>query len=79
MSLKATVNTNPLSIQPSKVFVIIGHSIEAITSAVVLASLDHTVHLYADLTILEQQVEQYSFERHLQAFCGNCIVSSSKL
>ncbi len=67
MSLKATVNTNPLSIQPSKVFVIIGHSIEAITSAVVLASLDHTVHLYADLTILEQQVEQYSFERHLQA------------
>ncbi len=67
MSTKATVNTHPLNPKSPKVCVIIGHSIEAITSAVVLASLDHTVHLYADLTMLAQQVEQYSFERHLQA------------
>ena len=67
MSSEFTVNTHPLSSKPSKVCVIVGHSVEAITSAVVLASLDQTVHLYADLKVLEQQVEQYSFERHLQA------------
>ncbi len=67
MSSKATVNTYPLSTKSSKICVIVGHSIEAITSSVVLASLDHTVHLYADLTILTQQVEQYGFEHHLQA------------
>ena len=50
-----------------KVCVIVGHGIEAITSAVVLASLGQTVHLYADLEMLEQQLQQYSFERHLQA------------
>ena len=51
----------------SKVCVIVGQCIEAITSAVVLASLGQTVHLYADLDILEQQLQQYGFERHLQA------------
>lgn len=51
----------------SKVCVIMGHDIEAITSAVVLASLGHCVHLYADKTRLEQQLLQYGFERHLQA------------
>ncbi|MGM8910327.1 UDP-glucose/GDP-mannose dehydrogenase family protein [Psychrobacter sp. 1U1] len=51
----------------SKVCVIVGHGIEAITSAVVLASLGQTVHLYADAKMLEQQLQQYGFERHLQA------------
>ncbi len=49
------------------VCVIVGHGIEAITSAVVLASLGQTVHLYADAKMLEQQLQQYGFERHLQA------------
>ena len=49
------------------VCVLIGHSIEAITSAVVLASLGQQVHLYADQEILTQQLQQYSFEHHLQA------------
>ena len=53
------INTN--------VCVLVGHSIEAITSAVVLASLGHAVHLYADKDILAQQLQQYSFEHHLQA------------
>ena len=53
------VNTN--------VCVLVGHSIEAITSAVVLASLGHAVHLYADKDILAQQLQQYGFEHHLQA------------
>ncbi|OLF37509.1 UDP-glucose/GDP-mannose dehydrogenase family protein [Psychrobacter sp. Cmf 22.2] len=51
----------------SAVCVIVGHGVEAITSAVVLASLGQTVHLYADIEMLEQQLQQYSFERHLQA------------
>ncbi|MES1966096.1 UDP-glucose/GDP-mannose dehydrogenase family protein [Psychrobacter sp. AH5] len=67
MSSNAAVSTSTLSTKSSKVCIIIGHSIEAITSSVVLASLDHTVHLYADLAVLEQQVEQYGFEHHLQA------------
>ncbi|MEN2751846.1 UDP-glucose/GDP-mannose dehydrogenase family protein [Psychrobacter sp. FBL11] len=50
----------------AEVCVIVGHGIEAITSAVVLASLGQTVHLYADLGMLEQQLQQYGFERHLQ-------------
>lgn len=50
-----------------KVCVIIGHSIEAITSAVVLASLGQRVHLYADKERLAQQIQQYGFEHHLQA------------
>ena len=49
------------------VCVLVGHSIEAITSAVVLASLGHAVHLYADKDILAQQLQQYGFEHHLQA------------
>ncbi|MER1972947.1 MAG: UDP-glucose/GDP-mannose dehydrogenase family protein [Psychrobacter alimentarius] len=51
----------------SDVCVLVGHSIEAITSAVVLASLGQRVHLYADLDILLQQLHQYGFEHHLQA------------
>lgn len=50
-----------------EVCVLIGHSIEAITSAVVLASLGNTVHLYSDTELLEQQLQQYDFERHLPA------------
>ncbi|MDA5133049.1 UDP-glucose/GDP-mannose dehydrogenase family protein [Psychrobacter sp. ANT_H3] len=53
------INTN--------VCVLVGHSIEAITSAVVLASLGHAVHLYADKDILAEQLQQYGFEHHLQA------------
>ena len=56
-----TINQNP------KICVIIGHDIEAITSAVVLASLGHYVHLYSDDVLLKQQLQQYGFERHLQA------------
>lgn len=51
----------------SDVCVLVGHSIESITSAVVLASLGQRVHLYADLDILSQQLHQYGFEHHLQA------------
>ncbi|MGP5514415.1 UDP-glucose/GDP-mannose dehydrogenase family protein [Psychrobacter alimentarius] len=51
----------------ANVCVLVGHSIEAITSAVVLASLGQRVHLYADLDILSQQLHQYGFEHHLQA------------
>lgn len=51
----------------TSVCVLVGHSIEAITSAVVLASLGHTVHFYADKDMLTQQLLQYSFEHHLQA------------
>ena len=68
MSSESAVNNDhALNDKSSEVCVIIGHSIEAITSAVVLASLDHQVHIYADLDLLAQQVEQYGFERHLQA------------
>lgn len=51
----------------ASVCVLVGHSIEAITSAVVLASLGHVVHLYADKDVLPQQLQQYGFEHHLQA------------
>ena len=51
----------------TSVCVLVGHSIEAITSAVVLASLGHTVHLYTDKEVLTQQLQQYGFEHHLQA------------
>ena len=47
--------------------VIIGHSVEAITSAVVLASLGQRIHLYANKEELAQQLQQYGFEHHLQA------------
>ena len=51
----------------ASVCVLVGHSIEAITSAVVLASLGHVVHLYADEDVLSKQLQQYGFEHHLQA------------
>ena len=51
----------------ASVCVLVGHSIEAITSAVVLASLGHVVHLFADKDVLSQQLQQYGFEHHLQA------------
>lgn len=51
----------------ASVCVLVGHSIEAITSAVVLASLGHTVHLYTDKNVLTQQLQQYGFEHHVQA------------
>jgi len=57
--------TNQMS-EPA-VSVLIGHSIEAITSAVVLASLGQRVHLYADINLLTEQIQQYGFEHHLQA------------
>jgi len=57
--------TNQMS-EPA-VSVLIGHSIEAITSAVVLASLGQRVHLYADIDLLTEQIQQYGFEHHLQA------------
>lgn len=49
------------------VCVLIGHSIDAITSAVVLASLGQCVHLYVDEAILYKHIQQYGFEHHLQA------------
>ena len=51
----------------ANVCVLVGHSIEAITSAVVLASLGQAVHLYSDQEILSQQLQQSGFEHHLQA------------
>ncbi len=51
----------------ASICVLVGHSIEAITSAVVLASLGQRVHLYADRQALAQHIQQYSFEHHLQA------------
>ena len=57
---------NHLAKKPA-VCVLIGHSIEAVTSAVVLASLGQHVHLYADQELLAQQLQQYGFEHHLQA------------
>jgi UDPglucose 6-dehydrogenase len=62
MSSNANNNSKKLT-----VCVIIGQDIEAITSAVVLASLGQVVHLYADIRLLEQQLQQYGFEHHLQA------------
>lgn len=67
----ASLNSQP-SVQskpnPSaKVCVIVGQSIEAITSAVVLASLNQRVHLYADMNALDKNLDQYGFEHHLQA------------
>ncbi len=51
----------------NNVCILVGHSIEAITSAVVLASLGQQVHLYANKELLAQQLQQYGFEHHLQA------------
>lgn len=61
----------PIASMPStdsaKVCVIIGHSIEAITTSVVLSSLNQRVHLFANLAKLTETLEQYGFEHHLQA------------
>ncbi|WP_435950040.1 UDP-glucose/GDP-mannose dehydrogenase family protein [Psychrobacter sp. DM8] len=60
-------NANRFAVKYSDVCVLIGHGIEALTSAVVLASLGQYVHIYADNDKLSQQLQQYSFEHHLQA------------
>ena len=67
MSSNFIQSTAQYDAENAKVCVIIGHDIEAITTSVVLASLGQQVHIYADLTLLEQQLQQYSFEHHLQA------------
>ena len=59
--------SKPQGADSNQVCVLVGHSIEAITSAVVLASLGQRVHLYADMDLLTQQIQQYGFEHHLQA------------
>ena len=59
--------SKPQGTDSNQVCVLVGHSIEAITSAVVLASLGQRVHLYADMDLLTQQIQQYGFEHHLQA------------
>ncbi|MDN3452555.1 MULTISPECIES: UDP-glucose/GDP-mannose dehydrogenase family protein [unclassified Psychrobacter] len=59
--------SKPQGTDSNQVCVLIGHSIEAITSAVVLASLGQRIHLYADMDLLTQQIQQYGFEHHLQA------------
>ena len=64
---KYTHESEPHSTANNQVCVLVGHSIEAITSAVVLASLGQRVHLYADKELLIQQIQQYGFEHHLQA------------
>lgn len=50
-----------------KVCVIVGHSIDALTTATVLASLAQTVHLYADKAALQETLATYKFEYQLQA------------
>lgn len=50
-----------------KVCVIVGHSIDALTTATVLASLAQTVHLYADEAALQETLATYKFEYQLQA------------
>lgn len=50
-----------------KVCVIVGHSIDAVTTATVLASLAQTVHLYADEEALQETLSTYKFEYQLQA------------
>ena len=61
--------SNPFnhSAMNANVCVLVGYSIEVITSAVVLASLGQRVHLYADTRLLTQQLQQYGFEHHVQA------------
>lgn len=47
--------------------IIIGNSIDAITTAVVLSTLGNTVILYADTIKLNSTIEQYRFEYQAQA------------
>lgn len=49
------------------VCVLVGQSIDAVTTATVLASLDQVVHLYADEEALNQTLATYNFEHQLQA------------
>ena len=63
---KYTHESKPHSSANNQVCVLIGHSIEAVTSAVVLASLGQRVHLYANEELLTEQIQQYGFEHHLQ-------------
>lgn len=58
---------DPNQLKNPTICVLIGHSVETITSAVVLASLGQHVHLYANKEELAQQLQQYGFEHHLQA------------
>ena len=67
VSTHFTRPTENSKLKTDNVCIIIGHDIEAITSAVVLASLGNLVHVYADKEALERQLQQYSFEHHLQA------------
>ena len=64
---KYTHASTAQSMRSKPVCVLIGHSMEAITSAVVLASLGQRMDFYADLEILSQNLHQYGFEHHLQA------------
>jgi len=50
-----------------KVCLIVGYSIDALTTATVLASLGQTVHLYADEQALQETLATYKFEYQLQA------------
>ncbi|WP_019672367.1 UDP-glucose/GDP-mannose dehydrogenase family protein [Psychrobacter lutiphocae] len=47
--------------------VIVGHSIDAITTATVMVSLGNSVYLYADTKQLQHTLENYSFEHQQQA------------
>ncbi|WP_242678648.1 UDP-glucose/GDP-mannose dehydrogenase family protein [Psychrobacter pygoscelis] len=47
--------------------VIVGHSIDAVTTATVLASLEQTVYLYVDESALQHTLATYTFEHQLQA------------
>ena len=57
---------NSHSSQPS-VCVLLGHSIDCITTAVVLASTGQAVHLYADIEALDSTLSTYAFEHQVQA------------
>lgn len=64
---KCTQQTNQMNLKKNKICVLVGHSIEAITSAIVIASLGNPVHLYASVEVIERQLQQYDFELHLPA------------
>lgn len=65
----STLTSSYLSAQVTKVSscVIVGQSIDAITTATVLASLDQVVYLYVDDAILQRTLATYTFEYQLQA------------
>ncbi|WP_230658190.1 UDP-glucose/GDP-mannose dehydrogenase family protein [Psychrobacter sp. I-STPA10] len=50
------------------VCVLLGHSIDCITTAVVLASTGQTVYLYTDTDVLDNTLSAYAFEHQVQAF-----------